>query len=105
MIIVLSSILVSLLLICTAFVSFMPNMYTLLEKDLMRRVQNNAELYGLKYSQIAYRAKNLSTGNKKTLDIGYAKKQGNTEIDTVTLDISMPANDSLDVKVNYNLKK
>lgn len=105
MIIILSSILVALLLVCSAFISFMPNMYTLLEKDFMRRVQNNAELYGIKYSQTAFRAKNLSVGSQKTLDIGYVKKLDNTEIDAVSLDISMPSSESLDVKVNYSFKK
>lgn len=59
MLIIITSIIISLTVLLSAFVSFFPNLNAVLGGDFRRRVYSNTDLYALQYGQIALRAKTL----------------------------------------------
>ncbi len=59
MLIVITSIIISLSVLLTAFVNFVPNLQGVVNGDFQRRTYANANLYALQYGQLAIRAKTL----------------------------------------------
>lgn len=85
MMLVIASLMVALSFVMVGFLSLAPNVYSLIEKDFMRKVQYNAQVYGIKYGQLAFRAKTMdgSSASQKDIDLGYVKKRDVKEIDTM----------------------
>jgi hypothetical protein len=67
MIVIITSIIISLTVLVSAFIGFTPNLLHLVESDFQRRAVANAKMEALSYGQLGVRAGSLTTGEPVTI--------------------------------------
>ena len=70
MIVIVSSVVLAISVLLAAFVSFAPNVYSIVEKDFRRRAVSNANLNAIQLGVLKARTGTLTTGNTYTLPDG-----------------------------------